>query len=705
MGSLDEHNYLISSQIEVLADEVIPTRPGSVKRRSRSSIHHDYSKEVYSHFTLVQQGRVISESKFKCDYCEYSIMNKKVRMIHHLESKHGYDRKRDTFNPAEIIVPPGKRLIETDLIDSVDLVDEDDERVITPQRRVKVIKNRDRTSMTASSLNTYVHHLDSDQMERAQCLLASFMFEKALPFTTFESSSWYQFIALVAPAFKTPSEYKFRTSLLDSCYAQSMTKSSDALNSSHSVTIGIDECKLSGKPHMINFLALLPEPFFLQSYDSQGSSITTDYLESLFKKTLIKHELKARAIISDNGSNVRGLRRRLESTVGVSLNKNDGSTESIRCLSIYCLCHGVSLMIQDLAKDSWVKKRVDLALLIANKFNQKDEMRQILSRYTSMSNQTVVRFNIPPKVRWLYMQRFLESFIRYKDAIKMMFFAEGERVQRFLTHDRSSIDTGPLIDDSYWKDLEHIQQAILPLCDAIKRAESTSSTISEGFVTMINLKESKEKFIQFMENREMNADSWARKFDDRFNDIVSDNHRLAAFLDPRFRCDSKVMLTYPEAQKFLVSAADLLGFDQQSIDTMKNDLFDFVEMNSPFDAVAFSSFRKEWGTTGWWRRFAQKTKIIDLALILMSIPSSNASVERSFSHQGLIFTKRRQHMTADQLNKLTKLKFDGVKKGSKSQLDLDDFNTLPWEDINLEEIEEEQLSCDLQDDEQASIVS
>ena len=185
------------------------------------------------------------------------------------------------------------------------------------------------------------------------------------------------------------------------------------------MTIGIDECKLAGKPHMINLLACTPEPFFLASYDSRGASITTDFLEMLFKKTITEHQIEIRSIVSDNGSSIKFLRYRLESKSGLELDAGDGSTKSIRAANIYCLCHGVSLIIQDFPKDEWIKSRVDLAMDIARKLNQNHQIRELPAQFTEPEGPAPIRFDIPLRVRWLYIQKFLRSFTKFEEPVQM----------------------------------------------------------------------------------------------------------------------------------------------------------------------------------------------------------------------------------------------------------------------------------------------
>ena len=112
LDSLGEHNYDLRDPVVQENDhEVIIDISAGKEQRKRSLLRRDYSKEVYEHWSVINEGKTLFDSQWKCDYCTYTIKHKKPRMISHLEVTHGYNRCKDTFNPMKTKVQGGESKI------------------------------------------------------------------------------------------------------------------------------------------------------------------------------------------------------------------------------------------------------------------------------------------------------------------------------------------------------------------------------------------------------------------------------------------------------------------------------------------------------------------------------------------------------------------------------------------------------------------
>ena len=620
-------------------------------------------------------------------------------MVLHLQDKHSFDREKNTFDKAKIEIPDDKVIVEETEIPIVDLIACDPAEQSQPAKRVKLSSKKfiHQARTSNPKISQFVQQFTDVQLREAQESLAEFAFTKGLPFTVFESAAWDKFISLVAPAFKTPSERQLRTTFLDRVHQRYEKKIIGELKQANSITLSIDESKLARTTCRTNFLACTPQPRFLVSYDAGEASITTDYLEGLLTKTLARFDINVHAIITDNGSNIKALRNRVEKTNDVIALRSGSEPQVIKTLGIYCVCHGINLIMQDFMNDRHVKGRLEVARAIANKLNNNSEVRRIFS--SRLTQELILkRFNVPPTIRWLHMKQLFEDLIKYEIPIRTMIHLDHVKIEKHLT-DRSTIDYKQLDEPAFWSDLGEIMKAIKPLCRSITACESTSSTIADAFVVMWKLAEKKDKFIEYMRNEAMDDHSWSNKFDQRFRAIISVHHRLAAFLDPRYRGEEYTRLKYRDAEKMLIETAQALGLPDGGNywKSLRDSLDDFCQAKEPFDENSYRFFSNEMTSVSWWDRYASDTAIYEVAKVLMSVPSSNASVERSFSHQGLIFSKRRRNMAHETLNKLTAIKFNSASQTSK----ITDYRQFvdTWEEFNLEQTIEEHVSIELEDDE------
>ena len=682
MSVSDDHGYGLALVNSLGQSTLESQRPA--KRQCRGQ--RDLSKDIFRHWIRLDSGSPIHSSKWKCAYCTYSLTHYKPRMVSHLQTDHGHDRQRDTFDAESIkCLPPCCEVIDLD--ESVDTVDS-----ATRPRRVRIRKQSSQNTSVQGLIADYVHNLSPSQQSEAEIALSMFMSEKALPFNIFTGKYWNQFISIIGPAFQTPKEHKFRGPLLELTFEKISRQTKEKLSQAPALTIGIDECKLAKDTIRINFIACTPQPYFIESVDTKGSMKTTDYLTAQLKIILNNYNLKPQAIITDNCSNIKGLRRRLE-TSGVTItNKETREDEFIRCLDIYCLCHGVNLILCDFFKDPQVKFMLATAVAFAHKLNNRKELRDVFFRRLPHDEPKRIRFKIPPEVRWMYFKEFLASFLSRKQTMKLMIFMDGEEISTFVDDDKMF---KLLSTDSFWIALERIKDAIDPFCQAILRGESTESTISEAHRIMFKLKEKKVKFVEFMRQHGFGFYEWSNKFDERFNEIISRHHRLASFLDPRYHGEEFTKLDYLQARDMIEDTASILGFDDQIISKMINDVYSYIQAESPFTEVAFKSCTERITSIRWWKQYASQTALFKLAVILLSIPCSNASVERSFSHQGLVFSKRRQNMSAPQMNKLMKLKFDLTSTESKKKSKVYDWEEI-WADIDLEDVIEEAIEPEIE---------
>ena len=527
------------------------------------------------------------------------------------------------------------------------------------------------------------------------------IYKKSLPFITFENDHWKKFVSKAMPGFITPTPHQLRTSLLDSLYEIEMTKTLERIGQADCITLGIDESKI-GRSNRINFIACIPQPFFLKSFDADGVSLTCEFLSERFLYVVTQFNLDVKAVITDNGANICKLRQQLENT-GVLIASQSQVMRHLRCLAIYCICHGLNLLVKDFMKDESVEDDFLTATKVANLINSSAPFRRLFtSRIKDKKDQAggeknkldkKHHFNLPPAIRWQYHHQFLTDFIRYREPVQSIFFFDKQEFDReFEKSKRQRFDYMRLKDDDYWERLEEMNKVITPLCEAIIAGESTSSTISSAYIMMEQIRSKQSEVIEFMVIKKLNAEKFTKMLDKRYKQI-----KLAAFLDPKYHEKKIAKLSYAEAKQLITVTARVLGFDDEVITNMISDLQKYLLREDPFTEDAFQSVGPLMTSSRWWMLHGMNTALSQLAQILVNIPASNASVERSFSHQSLVFDRRRRSLTHGRLEKLTKLKFDSQeRKVNSKQSHLESLKI--WNELRGEELESEFPSLLIEDE-------
>ena len=215
---------------------------------------------------------------------------------------------------------------------------------------------------------------------------------------TFQCQEWSDFIQKSCPGFITPSAYQFAGSLLNESYYEAMVQTMDKLKPEPSITLSLDEARIGHSPR-VNFIACTPYPHFIVSKNAKNASITSTYLKQLIVEVLKETKIKIHAIISDNCSNIKSLRTFFEECAQF-IPELEWAQSRFRCLSIYCLSHGVNLMMRDFIYLPFVKGKIVAAVGFCHKMNKNRELRALYSKFcSSFGINAYERFNVPPEIR------------------------------------------------------------------------------------------------------------------------------------------------------------------------------------------------------------------------------------------------------------------------------------------------------------------
>ena len=375
---------------------------------------------------------------YQCVFCDYSIVQKKSRQLDHLVNEHGYDTSNDTFEESKVKEVQGMKVQQVSFAG---------DQYSTGSHRV--IVRVDECQLVQSSLDTHFTRFTPKAMEDAQEALSLYQIASGLSFSQFESELWQNFIDKVAKPFKTPSRFQLSTKYLDKHYNAEMEKTLAALREKPAITLGIDEASIAGKK-AINFIALVPEPHFIVSKFTGTDQLTAVYLERLTLSVIHDFGLEVKAIVTDNGGGIKQMRERFQNASRqLVAEPTTGQVKSVKCLSVYCLCHGVNLMLQDFMEFEFVKRRVKAASALCHKLNNNTTLRRMYSPFAIRAGLDAnKRFNLPPTVRWMYYLDLLKSIIASRVALQDMM--RDTEVSSLM---RNNEDFEQIKHDEFWEDL------------------------------------------------------------------------------------------------------------------------------------------------------------------------------------------------------------------------------------------------------------
>ena len=139
---------------------------------------------------------------------------------------------------------------------------------------------------------------------------------------------------------------------------------------------------------VVNYIACLPEPYFLKSVATGLNKHTKEYLAQQLSLVIDEvGENKVHGVVSDNASNIQGTFKLLQHVKYHSV------------VRIGCYAHGINLLIKDILKLSWSKNFVSTSVEISKFFKSYHVVGEILRLKQKEEHLKTVAFCIPGVTR------------------------------------------------------------------------------------------------------------------------------------------------------------------------------------------------------------------------------------------------------------------------------------------------------------------
>lgn len=309
---------------------------------------------------------------------------------------------------------------------------------------------------------------------------------------------------------------------------------------------------------------------------------------------------------------------------------------------------------------------------------------------------TTIRVSVSGKTRWLGTQMMISNFIKSKKVLKLMAIEPD-----WLNGDSTDF----VLSEGNWTKLNKIKDFYETMAEQIKVSQSDESSMSLLTEMIIDTRKALGDLFDGNEwiSEEQKKEA-TQKFDERFSGkFASEYSILANVLDPKYRGRKIKAHGMTAAEATLLNYAfrlDLIEMDYEKsrralkegnlllapatnelIKCFKNYLFSNEMFASPVYGYVEG---RDLNSLNWWLPFCEFQGYEHLAVVavrLLSVPASAASVERNFSKMAWIHTKRRNHLTEMRVNKLmTIIAAEGI-RNRNSVCEIPTLIDPPEEDI------------------------
>lgn len=273
-----------------------------------------------------------------------------------------------------------------------------------------------------------------------------------------------------------------------------------------------------------------------------------------------------------------------------------------------------------------------------------------------------------------------------------------------------------------WNKLEKLKEFYETMAHQIKLSQSDESSMS--LLTEMIIDTRKALNILFDGSKwisEEEKEEAVKKFDERFGGkFASEYSILANVLDPKYKGRKIKAHGMTAAESTLLNYAYRLGLIEMDHEQSKRALKEGNLLRAPMTNELIKCFKnylsckelfgspvygyvegRDMSSLDWWTPFCEFEGYETLAVVamkLLSVPASAASVERNFSKMAWIHSKRRNGLTEVRVNKLMTIIAAEQIRNRNVVTDVPKLIECPEEDI----IEvEEQVMIQLDDDEES----
>lgn len=477
-----------------------------------------------------------------------------------------------------------------------------------------------------TTIENFVDRMSEEEQDTLEILLAQALFAAGVPFSFLENDYVIQFFQQLRPAFKLPNRRKLADELLDDVFDGVKAECNEQILQAKSLTMVSDGWSNINRESVQNFVICTPKPLFFDAIYSGEESHTAKWIaDEIIKQMEIIDINKFSAVITDTASVMKAAWRIIEEKY-----------PSIVCLG--CNSHIMNLLIGDILKIDQIKSVVENAKKLVNYFKGHVQAAAKLKRIQKENYSKEIALVLPALTRWGTHLDCFQSLQNSKTALEQALM--DIRIRQNMD---STLRTHILSDD-FWEDLDIITKIMEPMVSTLKLFESDISILSTVYSYFKKVMDQVNQIDCDFSNKLQ--EFITKRWEYAYHPIMM----TAYMLDPQFLEESKTngieSTGYAEFTTFVNKR-----FNQEEAVELFAELVNFRNKSSPYDNEIIWKSANILNSSLWWQSWAT-SKLQQLAIKILLIPTSSAAAERNFSTFGFIHNKIRNRLKNDRVKKL-----------------------------------------------------
>lgn len=242
---------------------------------------------------------------------------------------------------------------------------------------------------------------------------------------------------------------------------------------------------------------------------------------------------------------------------------------------------------------------------------------------------------------------FVYSYTDNKNPLQTMAIDQGESMGTLKSL---------LLSENFWEIVNSCVQILGPIVNMLNELQGDDCVIHKVFGAFTELErilypEIEQSLLFVEEEKSYLMD----KTIERKNFALKPVHMAAAKLDPNnqgFELNPEQTM---DANEFMHDTAINMGMNESQV---LADFGMYQQREQVWNRAFIWKAAEKMTPLLWWKTYAPQSDLTQVAIRILSAPSTSATVERSFSTFGWIHNKKRNRLTTERAGKLTYLSFN-----------------------------------------------
>ncbi|KAK1936997.1 hypothetical protein P3T76_009775 [Phytophthora citrophthora] len=468
------------------------------------------------------------------------------------------------------------------------------------------------------------------------------------------------------PGMTLPTRQDLATTLLDSVYATEVLSVTEVLKEHQHVAIVCDGWSDPNSESVINFMVTSPfiRPIFWSSERCGDRQHTGDYMAAALRKVIREvEEVTGKGsvcgVVTDNASNMRRAWELLMEKM-----------PHLTCNG--CAAHTINLLLKDMFDIPFLNEVLKKAVVVTRFVRKRAALLyqfRTKQRQHFGAGQRRRALLLPVATRWYSSTNCIESVVQNEEVLREI-FSNSDLLSRYQDAGTKLNQVENILGDrTFWMDARTVMRICNPVIKVLGALERDGCCLSMIYYYFGGLQ---NHVVYHRETNDVASSVLTiirSRISSRWKSLKRESILAAFLLDPSKAIDAFEDNDLDNAIDACVDLAARVGLPSSvSLDAFRRDVLSFIRLKKSWGPNERENNSRD-SPLDWWMLKSKRFPLLyDLATRVLSLPTSSAASERSWSVHSFLHNKRRNRLKPERVEKLAYVYSNTGNKVATSQV-------------------------------------